>query len=110
MGQFLSIAKQKPEDTLTPRQVQVSALVAQGLSNKTIAESCSITVDTAKRHVQIAMAKTGCENRTALALWFLARYPTEKKVQAAYRKAVYVAYAARLAPVDSLSLCSASGT
>jgi DNA-binding CsgD family transcriptional regulator len=100
MRQIFEIAKEKPENTLTPRQVQVSALVAQGMSNKAIAESCSISVDTVKRHVQDAMAKTGCENRTALALWFLARYPTERKVQAAYRKAVYVAYTAKFAAGD----------
>jgi DNA-binding CsgD family transcriptional regulator len=108
MRQIFEIAKEKPETTLTPRQVQVSALVAQGMSNKAIAESCSISVDTVKRHVQDAMAKTGCENRTALALWFLARYPTERKVQAAYRKAVYVAYTAKFAAGDAFYSVRAS--
>lgn len=91
----------RPEDTLTPRQFEVSALIARGMSNKDIAKACCIAVATVKRHVQEAMEKTGCENRTALAVWFLTRFPTEKEAQAGYKRAVHTAYAAKFAVAQS---------
>jgi NarL family two-component system response regulator LiaR len=53
-------------DTLTPREVEVLALVAQGLPNKEIAARLVITERTAKFHVSSIMGKLGATNRTEM--------------------------------------------
>ncbi|MCO5997881.1 helix-turn-helix transcriptional regulator [Actinoallomurus rhizosphaericola] len=58
---------------LSEREEQVAKLVADGLSNVQIARRLHITVDTVKKHLTHAMAKTGCTNRTQLALTLLGR-------------------------------------
>jgi NarL family two-component system response regulator LiaR len=54
--------------TLTARQQAVLRLVAQGLSNKQIAQSLNITVPTVKTHLFWAMEKLRAENRTQAAV------------------------------------------
>lgn len=51
-------------ETLTPRELEVLARVAQGLPNKEIAERLSITQRTVKFHVSSIMGKLGAGNRT----------------------------------------------
>ncbi|WP_433175440.1 helix-turn-helix transcriptional regulator [Actinoallomurus sp. CA-150999] len=58
---------------LSGREEQVARLVAGGLSNVQIARRLHITVDTVKKHLTRAMSKTGCANRTQLALMLLGR-------------------------------------
>lgn len=59
-----------PLDRLTPRELQVIELVAQGKSNKEIASALCITTHTAKAHVQSILHKLGFESRTqAAVLW-----------------------------------------
>ncbi|GAB3963437.1 hypothetical protein GCM10029978_021230 [Actinoallomurus acanthiterrae] len=58
---------------LSSREEQVARLVAGGLSNVQIARRLHITVDTVKKHLTRAMSKTGCTNRTQLALMLLGR-------------------------------------
>jgi DNA-binding CsgD family transcriptional regulator len=53
---------------LSPRQTEVTELVARGLTNQQIADALSITTDTVKKHVASAREATGCSNRTQLAL------------------------------------------
>ena len=53
---------------LSPREREVSRLVAFGLSNKDIAERLHISLGTVKDHVHHILEKTQCANRTALAL------------------------------------------
>jgi DNA-binding NarL/FixJ family response regulator len=53
----------QPED-LTPRELDVLRLVAQGMKNREIAESLSITRATAKDHVQHIIHKLGVSDRT----------------------------------------------
>lgn len=53
--------------SLTPREKDVLALVAFGLSNQEIASRLSISVSTAKKHVRSLLEKTGAANRTQLA-------------------------------------------
>ncbi|MEV0405936.1 helix-turn-helix transcriptional regulator [Actinoallomurus sp. NPDC050550] len=58
---------------LSGREEQVARMVASGLSNVQIARRLHITVDTVKKHLTRAMSKTGCANRTQLALTLLGR-------------------------------------
>jgi DNA-binding CsgD family transcriptional regulator/tetratricopeptide (TPR) repeat protein len=56
-----------PTGHLTPRERQVLALIAEGLSNKQIAERLVISQGTVIRHVANIFAKLGVNNRTAAA-------------------------------------------
>lgn len=49
---------------LTPRQAQVAALVADGLSNKEIARRLALSPATVKSHVAQVIAALGASNRT----------------------------------------------
>jgi non-specific serine/threonine protein kinase len=54
---------------LTPREVEVLHLLAEGMSDREIAESLSISERTAGNHVQHAMQKIGVDSRTAAAVF-----------------------------------------
>nr|WP_217439424.1 response regulator transcription factor [Myxococcus sp. CA056] len=51
-------------DALTPREREVLALLAEGLSNKAIADRLSISEHTAKFHVNAVLGKLGVQRRT----------------------------------------------
>ncbi|MDQ3810698.1 MAG: response regulator transcription factor [Chloroflexota bacterium] len=53
-----------PSEALTPRELQVLQLVAQGLPNKGIARRLGITENTAKFHVASVCSKLGASSRT----------------------------------------------
>jgi DNA-binding NarL/FixJ family response regulator len=55
-----------PYDTLTDREKQVLKLVAEGRSNKEVAELLGISVKTAMSHREHVMEKLGVHNRTEL--------------------------------------------
>jgi predicted ATPase/DNA-binding NarL/FixJ family response regulator len=52
---------------LSARELEVAGLVAEGLSNKTIAASLHLSVRTVESHVRHVLAKLGLDNRTQLA-------------------------------------------
>jgi len=52
---------------LSPRELEVASLVAQGLSNKEIANRLCLSVATVKDHVHNILDKTGLTNRAAIA-------------------------------------------
>jgi DNA-binding NarL/FixJ family response regulator len=54
-------------DGLSPREVQILGLVAQGLSNRQVGSTLSISEHTAANHVRSILRKTGCANRTEAA-------------------------------------------
>jgi DNA-binding NarL/FixJ family response regulator len=54
---------------LTPRESQVLAHVAFGLSNDEIARSLEISVETVKEHVQNLLRKLAVNDRTQAAVW-----------------------------------------
>ena len=54
-------------DGLSPREVQILALVARGLSNREIGATLFISEHTAANHIRSILRKTGCANRTEAA-------------------------------------------
>lgn len=56
-------------DGLTPREVQVLRLVAEGLSNREIGERLFISQNTAANHVRSILMKIGAPNRTRAAIY-----------------------------------------
>jgi DNA-binding CsgD family transcriptional regulator/tetratricopeptide (TPR) repeat protein len=54
-------------DDLSPREVQILRLVAEGCSNRQIGEALSISEHTAANHVRSILRKTGSANRTEAA-------------------------------------------
>jgi DNA-binding CsgD family transcriptional regulator/tetratricopeptide (TPR) repeat protein len=52
---------------LSPREAQILALVARGLSNREIGEELSISRHTAANHIRSILRKTDCANRTEAA-------------------------------------------
>jgi predicted ATPase/DNA-binding CsgD family transcriptional regulator len=70
-------ATRKPERSeaftmLTPREVDVAKLIAQGLSNKEIAASLVISKRTAESHIEHILTKLNFTSRTRIASWFSA--------------------------------------
>jgi DNA-binding NarL/FixJ family response regulator len=57
------------EPSLTPREIQILQLVADGLSNKEIGGRLSITEGTVKNHVHNALEKLQLENRIQAAAY-----------------------------------------
>lgn len=55
---------QQPYEALTERELEVLALLAQGMPNKEIAAHLVISERTAKFHVSSIMGKLGATNRT----------------------------------------------
>ena len=54
---------------LSRREREVAQLVAQGLTNKQIAEKLFVSERTAENHVQHILTKLGLSNRTQIAAW-----------------------------------------
>lgn len=58
-----------PADLLTPRERDVAALIARGLTNREIADQLVITERTAETHVQHILNKLGINSRAQIAAW-----------------------------------------
>jgi DNA-binding NarL/FixJ family response regulator len=54
---------------LSPRELEVARLVAQGLTNKQIGQTLYVSERTAENHVQHILAKLGLRNRSQIAAW-----------------------------------------
>ncbi len=62
--------------SLTPRQADVIALLAQGYSNKGIAAQLQLGLRTVESHVSTIIAKLGVTSRTEAALWAINHHVT----------------------------------
>jgi two-component system NarL family response regulator len=62
------LAERMPNVELTPREHDVLAGIARGLSNKEIADTHGISEGTVKGHVNMLLAKLGVRDRTQAAL------------------------------------------
>jgi non-specific serine/threonine protein kinase len=58
---------------LTRREAEVAQLLADGLSNREIAERFHLSIRTVESHVDHILTKLQLPNRTRVAAWFLAR-------------------------------------
>jgi non-specific serine/threonine protein kinase len=58
---------------LTPRELEVAALVARGLTNRQIAEALVITEGTAANHVKHILARLVLDSRVQIAAWAIER-------------------------------------
>lgn len=56
-----------PGETITPQELRVLELVAQGRSNEEIAEALTLTRRTVETYVSTLLGKAGARNRTQLA-------------------------------------------
>ncbi|MCY4726429.1 LuxR C-terminal-related transcriptional regulator [Nocardioides sp. STR2] len=65
---LLGTGEQDP--VLTPREAEVAALVARGMSNAAIARQFTLSERTVENHVSRILAKLDLTSRTALALWY----------------------------------------
>ena len=63
------VATPHPDIPLTQRETQVLRHLALGLSNKEIALSLTISVETVKEHVQNILRKIAVSDRTQAAVW-----------------------------------------
>ena len=61
---------------LTPREHEIVRLIAQGLSNREIADELVISPATAARHVANILAKLGFSSRTQVASWAARHEPS----------------------------------
>ena len=62
------LAEHAAEDTLSPLEVRVLSLIAEGNSNKEIAARLSVTEDSVKGHVRNILSKLGANDRTHAAM------------------------------------------
>ena len=62
------LAEHATDDALTPSEIRVLQLIAQGNSNKEIASQLSVTEETIKGQVRNILAKLGANDRTRAAM------------------------------------------
>jgi DNA-binding NarL/FixJ family response regulator len=56
---------------LSPREMEIVKLIAEGLSNKEIGEKLFLTNGTVRNHISTILEKTGLEHRTQIAIQYL---------------------------------------
>jgi DNA-binding NarL/FixJ family response regulator len=59
----------RPQDAISPREVEVLRLVARGLANKQIGRALGISERTVKAHLGRVFRQIGVADRTSAALW-----------------------------------------
>jgi DNA-binding NarL/FixJ family response regulator len=67
----LSRPRSEPLDSLTQREIEIVRLVAEGLSNKAIAQALFVSENTIKYHMKNILQKLGVQNRTEAATYAL---------------------------------------
>jgi DNA-binding NarL/FixJ family response regulator len=67
------VARERPLPRLTPRQLEIVALIAQGRSNREIAAALVLSRTAVENHVGRILRRLGVRNRTAVASWAIER-------------------------------------
>jgi non-specific serine/threonine protein kinase len=68
-GRVATVATASSGNQLSPREREVAALLAQGLTNRSIAEQLVITEWTADSHVRHILSKLKLRSRAQVAAW-----------------------------------------
>jgi DNA-binding NarL/FixJ family response regulator len=68
-----AMRRQASVSPLSAREFEVARLVAEGLTNRAIAERLHLSSRTAENHVQHVLDKLGFDSRSQIAAWFVAR-------------------------------------
>jgi len=71
----LSRLRRAVPTSLTPRQTEVAALVADGFTNRELAERLGITERSAESHLERIRIRLGFRSRSQVAAWYVAREP-----------------------------------
>jgi DNA-binding CsgD family transcriptional regulator len=66
-------------DPLTRRELEIAALIAEGLPNRQIADRLVISERTAQNHVQHILTKLGLPNRGQVTLWYARTHGRENE-------------------------------
>jgi len=74
--QLLATLQPRSGGPLSPRELEIAALVATGRTNRDIAATLYISERTAQNHVQHILTKLGLDNRTQIATWYTAHRPS----------------------------------
>lgn len=72
-GAFGMALREGPKPALTRRELEVAALVAEGLTNREIAKRLFISERTADGHLEHIREKLGVNSRAQIAAWFVDR-------------------------------------
>ena len=64
---------EQSESPLSPRELEVLRLIADGLNNKTIAETLEISLSTVKTHIERILERLAVSDRTQAAVKALRR-------------------------------------
>jgi len=76
---------------LTPREMSVAGLVAEGMSNHEVAGKLFLADKTAKNLVSVILQKLGVANRTQIAIWYLRPKRPRRRYSLADIEAAYTA-------------------
>ena len=60
---------------LTARQTEVAALVAEGLTNRQLADRLGISERSAESHLERIRLRLGFSSRAQVAVWYVAHHP-----------------------------------
>ncbi len=60
-----------PDIELTARELEVLVGLAEGRTNRAIADDLYLSIETVRSHVRTAFRKIGVHNRTEAAIWYL---------------------------------------
>ena len=74
----LPASRSRPRQPLTARQLEVAALVADGHSNRDIAQRLVITERSAESHVERIRQRLGFRSRTQVATWYVTNFAEER--------------------------------
>jgi pimeloyl-ACP methyl ester carboxylesterase/DNA-binding CsgD family transcriptional regulator len=72
-GAATGLRRDEPSPVLTPRQLQVAALIADGMTNRQIAERLGIEERSAEGHVERIRLRLGVTSRAQVAAWWAGR-------------------------------------
>jgi len=87
---------------LSRREQEVAALVAEGLTNRAIADRLFISERTVDRHLEHIREKLGVSNRAQVAVWYAARPAVGVAMVAPSGRSVQIP--SRLAPIAALAV------